>query len=150
MAVSGYWPTGWVDNEPLFTDKLNTMSQNLQWLYENRVQASYNHEGVEVSREQGLKIASGVRVIVVDGSDQYIVPVDFGGFFSTACHPVVVVGGVVNRNSVRCHTGARAYSLQQHIDHRGFELIAAVDQTQYGDQNIMPTNFYVPWIAVGF
>lgn len=150
MAVSEYKPVNWSDNEPTFTDKLNQMATNDQFLFENTPRMYYNHQGVEVVRDRNMKIASGVRVFVVNGSGQYIEPVEFGNFFSTACHPVVVVGGVVNRNSVRCHTGARAFSLGQHIDHRGFELVAAVDQTQYGDQNIMPTNFYVPWIAVGF
>lgn len=150
MAVSGYRPVGWNDNEPTFTEKLRQMVQNEQWLFENTVRMTYNHEGLEVRRSEGMKIASGVKPIIVNGSSQYIVPVEFGNFFSTACNPVVVVGGVVNRNSVRCHTGARAFNLGQHINYQGFELIAAVDQTQYGDQNIMPTNFYVPWIAVGF
>lgn len=145
MATTPYRPTSWSDTEPAHTAKLNQMSQNDQWLFENTPRMRYSAHGIQ--REQGLKIAAGIKMIVADQNNQHIVTVDFGSFFSSACYPVVVVGGTINRQTVRCHTGARALSGLQ-IDNRGFEIIAAADNAPYSDY--MTSNYYVPWIAMGF
>lgn len=145
MATTPYKPVSWSDGEPTYTSKLARMANNDQWLFENTPRMRYSAHGV--TRNEGIKVAAGIKMIVVNQQSHHIVQVDFGSFFSSACYPVVVVGGIINRQTVRCHTGARALSGLQ-IDSRGFEIIATADNPHTGDY--IPSNFYVPWIAMGF
>lgn len=145
MATTPYKPVSWTGGEPTFGKKLATMANNEQWLFENTPRMRYSAHGV--TRNEGIKVAAGIKMIVPNNQNHHIATVDFGAFFSSACFPVVVVGGIINRQTVRCHTGARALSGLQ-IDSRGFEVIATADNTHVGDY--VPSNFYIPWIALGF
>lgn len=145
MAVTNYQPTNWNDGEPVYTKKLRTMANNDQWLFENMPRMRYNAH--DVVRTEGIKIAAGLKPFVPTQNEQYIEPVEFGAFFSSACYPVVVVGGLISRVNIQAHTGARAFAGLQ-IDHRGFEAIVNVDPKE--THPYMRAPFYLPWIAVGF
>lgn len=140
MAASPYRPVWWSDIEPTFTVKLNQMASNDQWLFENSPRMLYSAYGVR--RAEGLKIASGT-ILFPPYTSVVERTAEFGTFFSTACNPIVVVGGAiapagVHWPSIRGLGGGQP-------DHRGF--ICRVNTTEGA---AMGSNFYIPWIAVGF
>ncbi len=144
MAVTPYKATSWQDNEPIFTSKLNQMTNNDQWLYENTPRMMYT--AYNQKRTEGLKVACGYLLCqpAANGIQQHTV--QFPNFFSEACTPIVITG-LMHNGEVRLHHGIRGIN-QQYPDHRGFEILGNVDVT--GKWTRMTKIFWIPWIAMGF
>lgn len=116
MTAKPYVPVTWGD-EPVFTDKLNQMGNNEQWLFENTPRMYYN--AFDVKKPNGVKIMAGILVFppsATAGAQGYYY---FGSFFSSGSKPVVVAtvntldgqrGGVVSIRGIGVASP----------DHRGF------------------------------
>lgn len=146
MATTPYSPVQWSPDEPIYTRKLNTMTANDQWLFENMPRLSYRGYNNTVRRTENTKIMSGAVYFTAHTTDYAERTVEFGTFFSTACNPIIIVGGVVTPvwAGNRVWVGARGFGGGT-PDHRGFTAMAGV---VVGGS--MALNYYVPWIAVGF
>ncbi len=140
MAVVPYKSVSWSDNEPIFTSKLNQMTNNDQWLFENTPRMLYS--AFDQRRAEGVKIASGLLACNPDpnGIQQHVVY--FGSFFSESCTPVVVTG-LMHQGEVRITFGVKGIG-QTYVDHRGFEILGGTIQRPFVKA------FWIPWIAVGY
>lgn len=81
-----YKPTSWTDNEALSVEKLNQMTNNDQWLYENAPRAKYIGSGTKTAGVKilGARVLIGPRTTAVGTADIY-----FGSMFSTGCTPII-------------------------------------------------------------
>ncbi len=145
MAATPYKPVSWQDNEPLFTSKLNQMTNNEQWLYENTPRMLYTAGALK--RSAGVKLASGILLCnpSPSGVQQHVVY--FGSFFSQSCSPTVVTQ-LVHQGEVRITFGVKGIG-QQSIDHRGFEVLGGAIHHS-STWKAMTRRFWINWIAVGF
>lgn len=141
MASTPYTPVTWGE-EPITAEKLATMTSNDQWLFEHTPAMSYSHNGIK--KFDNLKIATGTVFVLAHTQDSVNIPVEFGGFFSSSCKPIVVVGGIISPVEIRCFVGCRGFD-KGLPDSRGFEIVAA---PPWG--NGMTVNYYIPWLAIGF
>lgn len=140
-----YKSVSWQDNEPIFTNKLNTMAANDQWLYENSPRMLYSAGALK--RSQGVKLASGILLCNPNsyGVQQHVVY--FGSFFSEACSPQVFVQ-LVHQGEVRITFGVKGIG-QTSIDHRGFEILGgAINHSP--TWKAMTKQFWLNWLAVGW
>lgn len=139
MAVTPYNPTYWSDKEPIYNRKLNQMASNDQYLFENMPRIRYS--GYGVTRDQGVKIASGT-ILFTPFTTYSEKTQSFGTFFSTVCKPTITLGVVANYG----HLFPIVRGMDDLVpDHRGF--ICRVNTLIGGT---MYQNFYVTWQAVGF
>lgn len=103
--------------EPTSVDKLNQMTNNDQWLYENTPRMKYS--GYSLTKTSGLKILATYSLIPFTTNRSASRGLYFGSFFSTGCQPIVVAqpvpGGAQRRffiavtgigRGVPDHTGA--------------------------------------------
>lgn len=132
-------PVGWSPNEPVWTQKLQQMVGNDQYLFERQPKIRYNAYGV--TRDTTLKIASGV-VVMPTGSEVTKKLVYFGNFFTAGCQPVVLVSLVTNSEK-RITVSAQGLN-QIAPGHEGFKIVSA---DHVGKINNI---HYVSWIAVGY
>lgn len=144
MAVTEFKPTSWGDNEPVFTSKLNTMTQNEQWLFENTPRMLYTAYNTKITRS--MKIACGILLCRPSGTNVQQHTQTFGTFFSTACKPVVVTS-LQHSGEVRFHWGIKGINAT-YVDSRGFEVLGGADIT--GKWTRMTKNFWIHWIAMGY
>lgn len=141
MTAKPYVPVTWGD-EPIFTDKLNQMGNNEQWLFENAPRMQYSAYGVQ--KPTGVKIMAGLLIFPPSptaGAQGYYY---FGSFFSSGCNPIIVCtvntldgqrGGVVSIRGIGMTIP----------DHRGFgSSINNSTVTQITAQT------YIHFIAVGW
>lgn len=144
MATTPYRPVSWSDNEPVFTSKLNQMTSNDQWLFENSATMLFDAYGV--NRAQGIKMACGVLTCAPSPSGIQQHTVYFPAFFTNGCNPVLVTE-LVHQGEVRFHWGTKGIGTR-FPDHRGFEILGGSDVT--GGWTRMTKTFYIPWIAMGY
>jgi hypothetical protein len=140
MTAKPYVPTSWGD-EPIFTDKLNQMTNNDQWLFENSPRMYYSGYGVK--KPNGIKIMGSVLTLAGSKTKAQYGTYNFGTFFSSGCLPIVAT-------SVNPQSGYAGFSLairgisSNVIDNRGF--IA----TLYADAPFHPSVAYIHFIALGW
>jgi hypothetical protein len=146
LSATPYKSVSWADNEPIFTSKLNTMTNNDQWLFENTPRMVYSSYGGAGKRSSQLKIAAGVLTVGANGQNVQTARQLFGSFFSTACKPVVVTS-LAHQGEVRLHWGIKGISTT-YVDSRGFDVLMGADVT--GKWTHMTKTFWIHWIAVGF
>lgn len=145
MGSTPFKTTYWGDNEPMYTDKLNQMTNNDQWLYENMPAAYFNSQGIRKS--SGVKILSGFAFIKATASVGSATTVYFGSYFSSGCKPVVVT-------SINAYPQGRFHLWTRGIgtlfpDSRGFEARINVNEID-PKNNKIKYDIYVPYIAVGW
>lgn len=146
MAVSSYRPTSWVDNDPLFTQKLNQMTSNDQYLYENSAKILYKAHGV--TRTQGVKVASGIQTVTPAEGVWTVQNVYFGSFFTVGARPVVVAT-LLHNNEGEHHLSVHGIATQ-FPDHRGFEFALGSDRKSNSKPNKFTRTLWINWIAVGY
>jgi hypothetical protein len=146
MGAKPYAPQSWSDNEPIFTDKLNAMANNDQWLFENMANVYYNGHGVK--KAAGVKILTAAVSIPPNsksgnGSRTFY----FGNFFSSGCQPFVIAS-INSYPQGRFHLSTRGIGTFW-PDHRGFEVRISVDELNAKSNKINAT-VWVPFIAIGW
>lgn len=145
MAVTSYNGVTWSDDEPIYTSKLNQMSQNEQYLFENAPTVYYKAHGV--TRQTGIKIAAGVTPCTRSGGYRENTTINFGTFFTTGCNPVVT-HSMLHTGEVRVHWGHKGIGTTL-PDHRGFEIYGNLDSLNLRT-NYLTRNYYISWIAIGY
>ena len=146
MAAKPYASQSWSDNEPIFTDKLNAMTNNDQYLFENMPTLYYNGHGVK--KTAGTKIMTAAVAISPNSkSPNGMATFYFGNFFSSGCQPLVIAS-VNSYPQGRYHLSTRGIGTFW-PDHRGFELRIAADELNVKNNKISAT-VWCPFIAIGW
>lgn len=146
MSAKPYAPQSWGDNEPIFTEKLNAMTNNDQYLFENMPAVYYNGHGVQ--KTAGTKILSAAVSIAPNSkSANGVARFYFGSFFSAGCNPFVIA-------SINSYPQGRFHLWTRGIDtfwpdHRGFEVNIGSDEINSKNNRISAT-VWVPFIAIGW
>lgn len=138
-----YKPITWGPLEPIFKDKLNQMTNNDQWLFENTPRMFYNWN---VKKTSGVKLAAGVARIGASKSHVGQTTIYFGNYFSPGCRPIITTG-LLTPKATRYHIAFRGIG-SLFPDHRGFTVIAAANLAV--QVNRIESTIYIPWHAVGY
>lgn len=130
----------------MFTDKLNAMTNNDQYLFENMPTLYYNGHGYKKSA--GTKILSAAVGIGPDSKSGYAIRTFyFGNFFSSGCQPFVIAS-LNSYPQIRFHVSTRGIGTFW-PDHRGFEVRISADELNVKNNQIKAT-VWVPFIAIGW
>ncbi len=143
MTATPYNPIQWNNSEPLFKEKLNAMTNNDQWLFENTPRMYYNVSGIK--RSNGIKVATGFGIVNANSTRFAATTVYFGDYFSQGCQPVVIAGALQTypqREVIATIRGIGATS----PDSRGFEIYI----TAVGTAKKLANGCWIPWIAIGY
>lgn len=146
MATTPYKPTSWGIGEQITREKLNLMTSNDQYLFENQPNAFYNAHGIK--KTTGLKIMAGYTVIRSGKSRHYEREVYFGNFFSVGCKPIIVTGLVIQKQS-RIHCVLRGLRGEYWPDHRGFTAVVDTDEIN-PKTNYFHYGVNVQFLAIGY
>lgn len=144
MSARPYSPVYWTDNEPVFTEKMNAMANNTQWVFENLPTVYYNGYGVK--KTSGTKILAANVLMRASTSGATASTFYFGNFFSVGCKPIITMSANIYPQG-RMHLYHRGIGTL-FPDHRGFEVRASSDEIS-GSLPIR-ANFWVPFHAVGY
>lgn len=140
MTAKPYVPTSWGD-EPIFTDKLNQMCNNDQWLFENSPRMYYNGYGVK--KPSGIKIMGGILVLARSPNRYQTGTYNFGTFFSAGCKPIVTTG--INPQGSLSSPSLTITGVSSNIiDYRGFHAMISAGSISN------PTSTYIHFIAMGW
>lgn len=147
MAVEAYNPQSWGE-EDITTGKLNAMTSNDDWLYENLPRVHLQTYG-GVRRDRKCKIAAGVITIPKSKEKIQHLRVDFDDFFTTNCKPIICATIVSHQNSKYVVTtyGTRGQGYVPLND--GFMARVAVFESN-DKVNFFNKTSYLNWIAVGY
>lgn len=146
MATTPYKAVTWGD-EPIFKDKLNQMTNNEQWLFENMPTMSFNTYGIK--RTNGIKIMAAIAVVPANKKDWSGTTFNFGTFFSSGCKPVIVTGTQPTGNAWRYQVIIKGIGTY-YPDHRGIEINVGADYVFGSKTNIVNQQVYVHFIAIGW
>lgn len=146
MATTPYKPTSWSIGEAVSRDKLNQMTSNDQYIFENQPNAFYNAHGIK--KTSAIKIMAGYIWVGSGKSSHYERDVYFGNFFSVGCKPVITTAQVIQTQS-RIHCVIRGLPGQYWPDHRGFRAVIDSDELNQKN-NYFHYGCYVYFIAIGY
>lgn len=147
MSVSQFKDVSWADQEPLDTNKLNTMVSNSRYLFERAAKVYYN--AYSVHKDNGIKIACGVATIPPAKAYSEAITVYFGSFFTPGSRPVIAtsITSSYNRRVIETINGISGNSSLP--DHRGF--IATIAAVEFNDKtNYLVKTMHLNWIAMGY
>ena len=146
MSVSSYKDVNWGANEPVSTDKLNTMTSNSRYLFERAPKLYYN--SYSVKKATGLRIACGTTTMAPTKAHYFKKTVNFGSFFTVGSKPVIVtaVTSPYNRRVILSHFGVQGENYVP--DHRGFVVVGATATLE--KSHYLKKQIYVNWIAMGY
>lgn len=136
----------WADNEDLDVDKLNAMTNNDQWIFENMPRARY---AANVGKTAGVKILGTRAVIPATTSSLGRVTVYFGTTFSTGCQPIVVATAVPTNWQRRFHCVVNGLGKNVLPDHNG--CVVTVTSAELAAKNQkLASNVWVQIVAIGW
>lgn len=145
MADTPYKIVAWSDDELVTADKLNTMASNADWIKNHMVKGLYS--AFNMNKKDGVKIASGMKLVPEGNKQSDTVTVRFNSFFNGSCKPVVTTG-IVSSHQRRIFVSldgiGRAFP-----DSNGFQIHAFIEAEADKNKKIKH-NFHVSWIAVGW
>ena len=147
MTATPYKAISFSPGEILTRTKLNQMTNNEQWLYENRIQGKYSAHGL--NRTAGVKMAAGIATFATTTTGGRAVAVNFGGFFSVGCNPIVVctpTGG----GSGRLHNAITSQSGTGFPNYQGFTIHMLPDYGLGPSTYRIYMTVYGAWIAIGW
>lgn len=145
MASTPFKVVSWSPNDMLSDDKLDSMVNNDNWLRDNMALARYSANGV--SRDTGIRIASGLALITSRKGPLAAKYVSFGNYFSDGCKPIVTTG-VVSGSQRQIHVTIDGPGSKPQPTRDGFDVHVYVDSVNKV-KNIT-RNFYVSWHALGY
>lgn len=141
MTAKPYVPVTWGD-EPVFTDKLNQMTNNDQYLFENSPKMYYN--SYNLKKTSGVRIMGGVLGLPATTTRYRSGTAYFGTFFSAGCRPIVVASVNPMGSGVDFSLTLRGVD-SVYIDYRGFRAhVYHIVQTKDAARS------YIHWIAMGW
>lgn len=144
MGATPYKPVSW-NGEPITDAKLNTMTNNDQWLFENAARLRYTSN--ELVRDAGLKVLAGRTPHPKNVNNFVYVDIDFANYFTEGCNPVVTAtvesnGGFMHRS--HCVVQGRQ-GPGNSIGTNGFTVIITNEA-----QTTIAEAGWINWIAVGY
>ena len=142
-----YVDVSWGTNEPLDTNKLNTMAQNVDYLFKRMPKVYFN--AYNAQRDIGVKIACGVATIPPTSNYSTTVTVYFGTFFTPGSQPIITtsITSSYNRRVIDTINGISGNAAMP--DHRGF--IAHIAAVEFNDKtNALSKTMHLNWIAMGY
>lgn len=145
MAVDTYTVVSWQPNELITEAKMDTIGNNLQWLYDRMPRATYS--AWSVNQTKGIKIVAGMTIIPPDANGVVYKDVHFGNIFTPGCRPVVTTG-LISATNRRVHVTIDGLGVI-YPDDRGFSVIVVDNQTT-PKNNKFTKSMYVSWIAIGY
>lgn len=147
MASLPFKVVSWSPNEPITSDKLNTMVSNDNWNRDNMVRGRFESGGV--NRDIGVLLLSGLQLITPPGGTAASVTknVTFGTYFSEACNPIVTTG-VVSSSQKKIWVTIDGPGSKTTPTRDGFQVTATVDSKK--KKKKFTKNFYISWHALGF
>ena len=136
----------WSDNEGLDVDKLNAMTNNDQWLFENMPRARY---AANVTKTNGVKILGIRGVIPPTSASQFSTNIYFGTVFSVGCQPLVVATPSHTNWQRRSHCVVNGLGSLAVPDHTGCKVTVSIDE--FAAKNLkFASSAYVNVIAIGW
>lgn len=136
----------WSPNEFIGESKMDAMTDNSEWLFKYTPRALYTLPG-GITREEGIRIASGRVMITEKDSANATATVRFGNFFSARCQPLVTTG-IVSEDKTRIFCVLNGIG-QLHPDNTGFQVAVSLDASDDKKMKISKS-FYVSWHAMGY
>lgn len=144
MAATPFKPVTWT-TDVVTKQKLQDMSNNDQWLFENMPRIRYSSSGI--TKDTGVKIISGKTIFTVTNTKQSVTSVQFGSFFTIGSRPTVtfsIQGTGGHHHALQGVTQALAG--RGEIDHTGFLVVISTASTNF---NISQPG-WIHWTAVGY
>lgn len=145
MASTEYVVISWSDQEDITGEKLDAMVSNTNYLRDNMLRGNYGANGI--TRDVGLKIASGLVLITASKTPIQSRTVSFSNYFSDSCKPIVTTG-VVSSSQRRIFVSVNGPGSLPMPTRDGFQVVVEVDSTS--KKKSITRNFYVSWIAMGW
>jgi len=146
MAATPFKVISWSPNEPITDEKLDAMVSNDNWLKQNMVTGLYG--AYSKRRDEGVRITSGLVLITSRRQATASANVNFGGFFSPGCRPVVTTG-IISKGQRRIFLTIDGPGTELHPTPQGFQVHVEIDAAKKAYLKIK-RNFYVTWAAMGF
>lgn len=141
-----YKPTSWTDNEVLSTDKLNQMTNNDQWIYENTPRTKYVGNGTKTS---GVKILATRALVTPRNSIAGTTDLYFGAFFSTGCQPIITCTVTPTGWQRRFFVSVHSLTGTTVPDHTGCRIHVSSGEITPAHQKIL-ANVYIQVQAIGW
>ena len=127
--------------------KFNQMANNDQYLYENLVRARYATSGLR--RDTGIRILTG-RIAVPASNTRWVRrDIYFDGFFSNGCSPTVQLT-VVSAQQKQFMTVAQGIGGAELPDYRGMMVQIECEEEETSSRNLIVTNIFLDWLAMGY
>lgn len=136
----------WTPNELVGQRKMNTMTNNAEWLYANTPRAIYTLPG-GLRRVEGTKLASGRVIITKRNKDSATVEVRFGNYFTARCEPNITTG-IIAASQPQVFDSIRGIG-RLIPDNRGFQVTVNI-AAQNARRDKITRSFYVAWQAMGY
>ena len=155
MAIAPFVGVQWQPLDLIDESKMDDMSNAIKFVHDHTPRARVDVVGVG-ARTQNLKIAAGRVTIPRDPKkDQHTVSVDFAGFFSAGCAPIITTG-VQSKNQQDIFATFNGWNDKQQPDHRGCQIQIEIGGDEGGGkagkkkQGKIRNTFQVHWMAMGY
>lgn len=149
MAATPYRPTTF-DDKLLSVEKLQQVSNNIHWLFENSARMRYALSGkAPVTKDAGIKIITGKTPFGTSANDWVNLDVYFGSFFTAGSRPIVTV--TVETSGAYLRKFATIHGLGTkggpEIDYRGFTAHITTHEVK---TNKIEAPGWLHWQAIGY
>lgn len=145
MASTPFKVVSWAPLDPITDEKLDAMVSNDNWLRDNMMRGRYGANGV--TRETGLRIASGLALITSGKAASKSRNVSFDTFFSESCKPIVTTG-IVSASQRQIYATIDGPGNKPQPTRDGFQVHVFVNSKS--KKKKISRNFYVSWHALGY
>lgn len=146
MASTPFNVISWAPNDPITDEKLDAMVSNDGWLRDNMLMGRYRANNV--TRDIGIKIASGVVTFTKGKNLSRETNVNFDGFFSQGCQPIVTTG-ILSSSHRSVFVTLTGPGTQAFPNRDGFKVQLNVS-VKKNAPNKINRNIYVSWHALGW
>lgn len=141
-----YRALSWNPNEVIAGNKLDTITNNMDHLYNYTPRARYTLPS-GLNREQGVKIIAGRVTIAPQKTDNGTANVNYNGYFTVGCQPIITTAVISNWMP---KTFCTISGIGQIVpDHTGFRVFINVASDIKKNDRVSKTT-YVSWIAMGY
>ena len=147
MTATPYQPISWSTGEPITRHKLNGMTANDQYLFENIPTVRFLSFAID--KTQGTKILAGCIRGGPSGDHNATTSARWGAFFTPGCRPIVVCSPSTNVTRARMMLVTKGLEGNDQPDHRGF--LVQIVNSEYDERNSkVDCVVYCNYIAVGW
>ena len=141
-----YKPTTWSDSEPIDVMKLQQMTNNDQWLFENTPRMKYYGAGTKTA---GVKVLGSRLLLTPRTTATGTADIYFGGFFSVGCTPIVTASVSSTNWQRRWFVAVNSMTGNTVPDHNGARITVTSAEVAAANQKIA-ANLYLNVQAIGW